>query len=141
MRLIVHELKSTPLYQKIKPSRNTIVEAIRPHLVKFANPSGSLKLQIQDSEGNVIAESESLTITDLSEATYSHGKYRFYINAHLKKDTTYRVALLSEGYSFSEAAYVGWCNSYDLSSYDANYTPSTGYSAPLSLEVFERKKR
>lgn len=140
MKLLVRELDSASVYQTIVPLRNTIVEAIRPHLLKYSNPSGSLKLQIQNEAGLKITESQTVAISSISDGTYFHGKVRFYIDAHLKANTTYRVALIGVGYTFSESAYIGWCNSFDLKSYPSNYTPSEGYHSPLALEVFERKK-
>lgn len=140
MKLIVFEVKSDGVYQEVSPNRNVIVEAIRPHLYVHGNPSGTVKVQIQDASGDLITESEALTIADISNATYFHGKVRFYIDAYLKKDETYRIAIVgASGYSFSESAYVGVCNSFDLSTYDASYAPSVGYQAPLAIEVWERK--
>lgn len=139
MKLLVFEIQEAGVYQTVKPTRNVNIEAIRPHLYVHANPAGTVKVQVQDSSGGLIAESTALTIADISAATYFHGKVRFYINASLRKGETYRIAVVGAGgYSFSESAYIGVCNSFDLSTYDASYSPNVGFNAPLALEIWER---
>lgn len=140
MKLIVFEVKSEGVYQEVTPTRNVNVEAIRPHLIKHANPAGSIKVQIQDNNGDLITESSPVAISDLSNSTYFHGHIRFDINASLKKDETYRIAVVGTGgYSFSESDYIGVCNSWEHSSYAASYSPATNEKAPFALEIWERK--
>jgi hypothetical protein len=136
MRLVVHELV-TELSQTLKPSKHTNVCAIRPHLYIHNAPSGSLKVQIKTSDGVLISESEELVITEITDAVYFHGYVRFDIKAFLMRDIEYQVCVVgADGYSFSESAYCGVCNDYDLKKYEAEYEQSAGLSAPLDIEVW-----
>jgi len=138
MKLIVHEL-ATSLVQNLISPRNVFCVALRPHLVRYGNPTGTLKMQILDTSNNVLADSETLNISSIGSNTYWHGVIRFYIDYGLRKDTEYKFKLVAGGgYSFSESAYIGWCNDYDLSKYDTDYTPSSFIDRPLDLEIWER---
>lgn len=138
MKLLVNELK-TSLFQVVSPSKNTQVEAIRLNLYKHNFPAGSITLEVQDENGELIAaSSDSLSAVDLNASAFSHGFISFSVNVQLRKDVNYRIVLKASGYSFSEAAYFGWCNNFDLEVYPADYTSSTGFKAPLSLQIWER---
>ncbi len=139
MRLLVDELE-TSLYQEIQTKhQHMMIGAIRPHLLIFNKTglgAGTLKMQIQDTRGRVIATSETLNIASLSTLDYAHKYYRFYIDAGLRANTTYRIALVAGGgYSFSESAYVGWCNGWEFRQ-NANYSPSDGVNAPKDFELW-----
>ena len=58
--------------------------------------------------------------------------------AHLKKDQEYKIVLTSTGYTFSESAYIGWCNSFDLSSYSPSYEVKNNIYSPLRLEIWSK---
>lgn len=116
MKLLVNELLSERS-QGISSDTIAIVEGIRVHLYKHNNPAGELFLQIRDSSGQVVAESERISITAISEAPFFHGQVRFFIKAHLAADTAYQITLCSSGYAFSEAAYIGWCLDFDFQTY------------------------
>lgn len=140
MKLIVHELK-TSLYQQIKVKEdNLLLYAIRPHLYKHGNPAGTLKIQLQDSNSKVIANSETLNISAISAATYFHGYVRFLISSPLTNLVSYRAVLIpGGGYSFSESAYIGWCKDFDLRKVNALYSPNSGLNAALDLELWIRR--
>lgn len=140
MTLIVSELR-TLLFQVITPQETCQVEAIRIHLYKHNFPTGTFKLEIRDTNNNTLASgSETFSASDFSSADYFHGQIRFYIKAHLQKGRQYRVVLVPTGYTFSESAYIGWCNSYELKSYDVSYEYENDIEAPLSLEIWTYKK-
>lgn len=140
MKLCVHELTGDGLTQTVTASRDTNVIAIRPHLYKHNAPSGSLKIKLLNDADVEIAESESIAISSISGQPFYHGYIRFYINAYLKRGETYTIKLVSEGgYSFSEPAYIGWCNDYDFAKYDTDYEVSHVVLRPLDLEIWERK--
>ncbi len=139
MKLIVHELEASPLNQVIVPSRYTIVEAVRPHLVLYNNPTGTLTLSILDDTALVIATSAVVNIADIATLAYFHGYVKFDINAYLAKDREYTLRLSgSGGYSFSESAYVGWVNGHDLAKYPTITVPAGHFHYPLDYEVWER---
>lgn len=137
MKLLVHEIY-TEVYQTVIPTKNVNVEAIRPHLYLNNFPAGNVLVKIHDSSGELVSESEALEISELSTEPYCHGHFRFYIKAHLKAGTTYKIVISTTGYSFSESAYIGVCNSFDLSAYPANYSPNIGVNAPLDIEIWSR---
>lgn len=140
MTLIVSELRDL-LFQVITPNENIQVEAIRIHLYKHNSPTGTFTLQIRDTNNRIVAaSSESFEASDFSSAAFFHGQVRFYLKAYVQKGRQYRVCLVPTGYSFSESAYLGWCNSYDLLSYNTSYEYSNDLEAPLSLEIWSFKK-
>lgn len=116
MKLLVNELISE-LKQGISSDKTSYVEGIRVHLYKHGTPTGSLRLEIRSRNGQRIAVSESIAIADLTEAPYFHGQVLFGIKAHLRASADYHLVLCQEGYSFSEAAYVGWCLDFDFKTY------------------------
>lgn len=138
MKLVVHELVNT-LYQEITVGAKSIrLHAVRPHLYRHLSPAGSVAVQIWDTNGRIVAASDAVSIASIGSGNYWHGCHRFLVTAQLKENTVYRVALVaSGGYSFAEAAYAGWCNEYDMPKGTASYSPSTGLSAPLDLELWE----
>ena len=141
MQLWVHELQATGyLYQQITVgTRDIQLYAIRPHIMKFAAPAGSLTMRILDTNGKIIDSSETLAISSVLTGlgTWPHGYQRFLISTELKANTIYRIALVaSAGYAFSESAYIGWANDYDFRRVTASYTPSFGPYAALDTELW-----
>lgn len=144
MTLVIHELGLVTSFLDGRVRQEILVHdddlqigAIRPHLYKHLAPSGSVYLRITDENGKKIADSDSVTITSISSENYWHGKVRFLISAALRRRTTYYVELKSSGYSYDPAAFVGWCNDYDLRNiHPASYDTARGASAPLAMEVW-----
>ena len=142
MKIIVHELMSDGLQQELTPERNMIVEAIRPRLYRHNFATGSLKMQVIDGSNAVVAESETIQIADIGSAAFFHGHVRFQLNAGLKKGQPYSFKLIGfNGYGFSETAYIGWCNGYDLGKYEASYSPASTLTYPLDIEIWERTSK
>ncbi len=123
-------------------TRKLDLYAIRPHLYIHGAPAGSLKLQVTDANGSLIDQSETLAISALNSGItslgFAHGFFRFLIDTSLKASTTYGVSLVATGYTFAEAAYVGWCKDFDLRKVSADYTPNTGDHSALNMELWER---
>lgn len=140
MNLLVHELISELSQEMTTPREAVQVEAVRPHLYKHNEPVGTIKVQVTDLNDQLIAESDALTITNISDAAFFHGYVTFYVNVQLRPDTTYRFKVVAGGgYSFTESAYVGVCNAFDLEKYSADYSPSNGANACLDLELWRRE--
>lgn len=111
--------------------------AIRPHLFKHLAPAGDVFVRVTDLNGEKIADSENLTITSISGANYFHGKVRFLLTASLRRRTQYYFELKSSGYTYDPAAFVAWCNDYDLRNiHSADYSYANGISAPLAFELW-----
>ena len=142
MTLGLIELNSDNLKQEVRSTRAQHIAHIRPHVLKFDSPSGSIAMQIQDVNGKIIATSNFLTGAQISSATYFHGYIRFDINASLSSDTVYNISMRSTGgYSFAEANYFGWILEHNDF---RKYQPKTGIdidgmSSALDFEVWERK--
>lgn len=137
MKFIVYELV-TALHQEYTTTDDVKnVAVIRPHLYRKGLPAGSVKLQIQDLSGEVIAESDTRLISSLGSGTYWHGVAKFTIAANLSPLTTYRIALIGVGYTYGGSAYVGWVNGFGLGRYASTHS---GYDAPLDLEIWTRKQ-
>ena len=139
MKLILIELDSDNLYQEISPTENQNLYAVRPHIYKHLAPAGSLFMQIQDSLGSVIANSETIAISTISSANYFHGYVRFLFNVSLKADTIYRLSMRSVGYNYSSSAYIGWVKDWDLKKYNDSYSALTTSSA-LDFEAWNSKE-
>lgn len=134
MKLIVYELKHE-LSQELKSDSNKFVSVVRPYIYKAGNPTGFLFIEIRDVTNKRIATSELVDIESIP-GPYFHGKIKFEIKAGLKEDTVYRFVLCSTDYEFNEVNHVGWCNSWEHFSYQAEYNNSNSLYAPLSLEVW-----
>lgn len=138
MKLIVNECKPST-YQAIRPTENLFVVAIRPHLYIHGAPTGTVKVQIQDSNGRLVKESPSQTITGLKALAYAHKYYRFDLETSLIAGEAYRIAIVcGDGYSFSESAYVGVCQDWDGTKTDLEYTPGGDFEKPLDIEIWQR---
>jgi hypothetical protein len=138
VNLLAYELKSS-LYQELATDHHVhSVYAIRPHLLRFGSPAGTLTMEIRDSSGQVMFTSETIAISSIGSGSYWHGYVRFLLSGHLSKFTNYRIGLVAGGgYSFSESGYIAWCNGFDLGKYAGSYANAVGWSAPLDLEIWE----
>lgn len=138
MRIVVFEVNTTAVRQKLTTgAKPVMVSAIRPYIYKHLAPAGSVYLQIQDSAGNKIKDSEVIAISTLSVSNYFHGFYRFLVNFGFAANTTYYIELKTTGYTYASNAFVGWCSSFDLqNSIGVTYSPSSGFSAPLGLQLW-----
>lgn len=140
MTLVIHELTSNLDQVITTPDRDIIVEAIRPHIYRHRFPTGSLKIQIYDSLNALVSESEVIQISDIGTLGFFHGYVRFYINAYLAKNSSYKIRLVSQGgYTFDESAYCAWVNGYDLAKYQPSLPLPDGISFPLDYEIWELK--
>lgn len=140
MKLILDELLSTLSQQITVGAHDIQLYAVRPHVVRYQQPAGSLQVQIWDVNGKLIDSSEVIAISAIGSDNFWHGYQRFLISTELKAGTVYRIALASSGYSFVEGTFIGWALDYDLRKVPASYSPNAGTSAPLDLEIFESKE-
>lgn len=139
MTIIVYELLTELTQELTTDRRYKQVVAVRPHIYRHGSPVGSVYVEIRDESDAVVATSDTRAMADIGTGAYWHGKARFMISAQLAPSTTYKMVMVASGYSFSESAYLGWANSFDLSSIEATYTPAEGYGAPLAMEVWTRR--
>lgn len=139
MKLLVHELTASGLEQVMVATDTCILVAVRPHIYRHMIPSGSLAIEVRDGDDNLLATSESVAINSIGSANYYHGYVRFFVNVGIVSGQTYKFKLVSSGgYTFNESAYIGWCNSFDLSKYDSSYTPTNSFYQPLDMELWKR---
>jgi hypothetical protein len=139
MILVIHELVTT-LTQNLTADKNTILDAVRPHLYRHGHPAGSLQIQVYDASDVLLSTSNSVAISDIGTANYFHGYVRFDVNAGLKRNQVYKFRLVATGYSFSESGYIAWSNDYDLKKY-SYVSPEDAIHAPLDIELYERTTR
>jgi hypothetical protein len=140
MRLAVHELYASGLKQKVEVTSDASIVAIRPHLMKYGSPAGSLKIQFLDGNEKLIGETDTVLISSISAIAYFHGYITFNCNFNVKESELHYIKLVGIGYTFSESNYIGWCNDYDLRKYDATDTRTEGFYAPLDYEFWQIKK-
>jgi hypothetical protein len=139
--LVVHELVTTLKQEISLLDKDLLIHAIRPHIYRHNFPTGSLNLEVWDSNQRTIAVSSSVAIASIGTENYFHGYIEFPFVEPLKALSTYWVALkASGGYTFSESAYIGWCNDYDLRKVDADYTPNDGVNGALDMEFWVKKR-
>lgn len=139
MQLVVHELETSgQVRQKITiGSRPQMVYAIRAMLFRYLSPAGTAYLEIQDENGKKIAVSDSVSIAAVGTGNYWTGYRRFLVSIALKANTSYYISLKASGYTFSELAYLGWCNGWELrNAFEADYDGAIGVNAPLGLQVW-----
>lgn len=139
MQLNYRELKDSA-FQEIRATRSANIVNIRPHVIKHGAPAGSLKVQILDSNGFLIKESNAVAISSISTATYAHGYLKFDLNIPILKDQLYQIKLVAfNGYVFSDNNHIGFCRDFDLRKVTADYSPSVGFSSAFDIELWERK--
>lgn len=138
----VEELVAT-LTQSMTASKAQSIEAVRLHIYKHNSPAGSLIVKIKDSNGGVLATSNTVTISSISSAAFFHGYIRFDLNHSFLASDAFNLELSSSGYTFAESAYIGWVKDMsdnDYRKYSTGYTPNIGFVSPLDCEFWERKK-
>lgn len=133
MQLVVSEL-ITNLSQEVVATSNLNIEAIRPRLLKYGSPAGSLLLNVKDANNKKIVSSETISIASISTADYFHGLVRFYVDVSFKSGSTYIIELASTGYTYNSSHWVGWIFDYDMRVVDG---PN---GAVHQLELWERKQ-
>jgi len=141
-KIIVHELESSPLFQEITiTDLNLDVTALRPYIYKHNAPGGNIQMQVRDSGNKILASSNTLTESDIGTDAFFYGAVKFDINVSLRKNTNYRLALVSGGgYSFAESDFFGWVNgAFDREIVDRNYTASNVFGLPLVCEIWTNK--
>ena len=140
MQLIMHEVVTT-VAQKITIGANNLnIYAIRPHIYKALSPGGNVYLEIRDENFKLVAASDAVAVSAISLSNYFHGYVKFLCEASLTANTDYYVYMKTNGgYTFSNTNFIAWCNAFDLSKVDADYTPVTGLNAPLDLELWGYK--
>ena len=116
--LVVEELRTT-LYQEFSLKTKESIKAIRPYLYLHNSPAGTFTLTLKESGATI--DSKSYTAAQIEAAAgftanqYHHAYINFEFDSHLtlKRDTTYRIELSSAGYTFGDAAYVGWIRPHE----------------------------
>lgn len=138
MRLIADEWVVDPLKQRMNPSRPVIATNIRPHILKVGNPAGSMRILIQDTDGNTLYTSSQVAISLLG-TDHFHGVVTFDVDFGFQENIEYDVVLDTVGYTFNSSNYISWCLDYDLRVYDLDYTANSLYHSPYRMEIWERR--
>lgn len=143
MQLIVWQVGGgDTVAQEYTATENQSLSYLVPHIMVRGTPGGSVYLQLQDSDGNKIADTESVSIATIADGNeVFHGKYRFSITANVRKNVTYRVEMLtSGGYTYGVSDFVGWCNAWERRNvFDSAYSPNWGVQSPLILDFWANK--
>ncbi len=125
--------------QNFIPTRNANLAFVRPHIVRIGNPAGSLKVQLQTELGFLLQETNLVAINTIglngvATLDFAHGYTRFTAPFPVAKDIEYRIALVGSGYTYSDAAHVGFVIANpDFSKVTQNYSGSN----PLDFELWE----
>lgn len=140
MKIQVHELKAIDLVHSATTERRMIIKAIRPHIYKHLSPSGTFTMTISqngDDLGSKDFTSASIEGDGPATATnYFHGPVALIFDSPIVVNRgAFEITLSSSGYTFSEAAYIGWIAEHE--NIVNNFT-STGNTLdnPLSVEIW-----
>lgn len=130
----------TSLSQRItipEPKRNHVV-AVRPRLLLFNNPSGSLKLAVKTTAGSELF-SLTQSISDIYTNSlvgnaYAHGFFRFqFSNVSILEPGDYDIELSGSSYTYSNSAYIGWLSDYE---FVTTKTSNSAITNPLGMEIW-----
>ncbi len=124
MKLLIEELKGTPLDQEFELIRPRTVKAIRFRLLKFNSPAGNLTLTLEEAGSPIAAK--TITIAEIEAAIntkyngvfpHFHGmvKFEFANEIILRPETKYVIRISGVGgYVFSEAAYIAGVKDHEF---------------------------
>jgi len=136
--LIVYELKTTR-EQTIVVNEDMLVKTIRLNLYRHLNPAGSLILTVKN--GSTTVATKTVAISLLDSTNYSHGFYSFEFDTAINlTPATYTLELSSSGYTFDDAAYVGWIKEHENNTNNFTSTISNYFDNPFSFQIWEYKK-
>jgi hypothetical protein len=144
MKLVVSELTSNlgnALFQPVRVTETLNLVAVRPKLYLHNHPTGSVKVSVCDTSGEVLHASEIIDVSAITDASYFHGHVRFYIEGSLLKDQQYWIKIEATGYTFSEDSYIGVCHDFDFNTYPLNYDPSSDQNKPLDIQFWQRTNK
>ena len=142
MKLLVEEL-ITDLEQTFVINDGKIhhIRGVRPYLYCHNNPSGTFTMQLK-SGVNTLAQA-SFTANDLYNALlttddFIHLFYKLDFGYVLPlKNGTYKLKLLSSGYTFSSNSFLGWVKEFEDLKNPVNGMPTDDANNPLSFELWE----
>jgi hypothetical protein len=123
---------------RIQPERNLLVRGFRPWLVRTGAPAGTIRLELRDTSGQLIAASDAMDAADVGEGDHWTGDQGFLLEAALQSGVTYVLALVGGGgYAHADAAHVGWCLDYAESrKVRLGYTEAGHDQSPYGLELW-----
>lgn len=139
MQLFIDELITT-LSQKVRSNKKVQVRHIRPHLFLHNNPTGTLKVQICSDDGTLIAESNSVDMSNITDAVAYHGYVKFDVSAYLMENTWYTVKIVPSSYTYASGSYTAVCLDAGLKKYSYSSEIRTPLLAPLDLEIWSLKE-
>lgn len=140
MILQVEELRGATLEHSASTEKRLSIFGVRPHLFKHLSPVGTFTITIsQDGDDLGSKEFTSASIEAATSSTalnYFHGRVAVIFDSPIVVNRgTFEIKLSSSGYSFSEAAYIGWIREHERV---VNvFTPTTStLNNPLAVEVW-----
>jgi hypothetical protein len=140
MTLFVQEFRADfnngVLWQPIKVKKHVNLAYIRPHLFRYNQPTGTLRIVIMNLSQRIMHEGEKITITDVFSNSFAHGYYPMKVGYSLAPGNYLLGIKAGDGYDFSSGAYAGWVNGFDLKKYLSTYTINETAKEPLDFEAF-----
>lgn len=150
-KFIVEPLKAIDLEQPFNLNHRKNIRAVRLNLFKYLSPVGTFTVNLIKDSTTIVtksltsAEIESSSDGQITNTNYFHGiiTFEFADNVRLSADTDYKIVLTSSGYTFSEAAYMGWKKDFESYIYPLEYIPIKLEKFPYSFELwgYERSVR
>lgn len=102
------------------------------------SPAGTFIVNLK-RDSNTIA-SKSFTSADIKAAmsttdNYAHVFYPIIFNSNVMLEKgSYDIELSSSGYTYSDAAYIGWCKEYDIYN-EFESVPSNPVDYPYGFRI------
>ena len=135
----------TTLDADVTPTRNMDITQISLRLLRHNTTTGTLSIQVRDSNSKIIASSSSVTISAMASLSYAVVDTPFPISVKLQKDLNYKIRLVpAGGYSFSSNNHIGWLQDTDYETDSERrvaitYANGRGFSGPFDYLPFEKR--
>lgn len=140
MKILVEEVITSLFTERTVGDSIIDMVAVRPRLYRHLAPAGNVLVRLTDLNDNLIAVSNSRSIAAIGTGNYWHGNAVFTIAAQLRANTTYRFHVVTSGYTFAEAAYLGWVNGWPNSRAHESYSPARGPTLAFDMEIWSYQK-
>lgn len=144
--IVVDELKAVTLSQPITVSSKIVSTGVRLNLFKYLSPAGTFTCSIKQSSTTIGSKALTSALieagdTNITNINYTHGYILFqFAGPVVLNPGDYTIELSSSGYTFSEAAYIGWVVPHEDIKTGITYTPGDDLQNPYGLELWEFKE-
>lgn len=119
MKLIIEELKDSPLNQRIEIRQRTTLKTVRPYLCKYRYPAGTFTIAVMKGEDVVGSASQTIAdaaiqASDTFSDPYWHGYLSFTFHEPLILEPgVYTLRFSADGYEYASGEFLAWVLDWD----------------------------